>query len=85
MYENRHNSFLYVYVCVCVYIYIYIYIYMEVDKEINPTVWRKVEKINNLKFNEFIMKVNIECVSCNNLLQDFKFMKNVKSDGCSMK
>ena len=53
------------------------YIYMDINKEINPTVWRKVEKQNNPKFNEFIMKVNIEQFSRNKLLQDFKFMKSV--------
>ena len=57
--------------CVCVYMY------MKVNKEINPTVWRKVEKTDNLKFDEFIMKVDIEHFDYNNLLQDFKFMKNV--------
>ena len=49
-------------VCVCV----------EVNKEINPTVLRKVEKSNNPKFDEFIMKVDIECFIYNNLLQDVK-------------
>ena len=37
---------------VCVYI---IYIYMEVNKEMNPTVWRKVEKNKIQNFDEFIM------------------------------
>ena len=49
---------------------------MEVNKEINPTVRRKVEK-NNPKSDEFILKVDVKRFSCNNLLQDFKFMKNV--------
>ena len=38
---------------------------------------KKLKRQNNPKFNEFIVEVNVECVSCNNLLQDFKFMKNV--------
>ena len=29
------------------------------------------------KSDEFIMKVDVEHFGCNNLLQDFKFMKNV--------
>ena len=37
--------------------------------------WNK--KQNTPKFDEFIMKVNVECFGCNNLLQDFTFMKNV--------
>ena len=45
----------------------YIYIY------INKTTIKK----NNPKLDELIMKVNIECFSCNNLLHDLKFMKNV--------
>ena len=49
---------------------------MEANKEINPTVSGKVEKTNNLKFTEFIMNVEVERFSCNNLLQGFKFMKN---------
>ena len=48
------------------YIYIYLYIYKESCK-----------KQNNPKFDESIMKVDIERFSYNNLLQDFKFMKNV--------
>ena len=39
------------------YIYIYIYIYEE-----------KLENQNNPKFDEFIMKVDVECFSCNNPL-----------------
>ena len=39
---------------------------------------KKIEKINNPKFDEFIMKIDIECFGCNNFLQDLKFMKNVK-------
>ena len=35
----------------------------------------KEEKTNNPKFAEFIMKVNVEHFSFNNLLQGFKFMK----------
>ena len=38
---------------------------------------KKVEK-SNLKFNESIMKMDIECFGYNNLLQDFEFMKNIK-------
>ena len=41
-------------------------------------VSRKLKKQNYPKFGEFIMNVNIERFGCNNLLQDFKFMKNVK-------
>ena len=29
------------------------------------------------KFNEFIMKVDVERFGCNNFLQGFKFMKNI--------
>ena len=54
-----------------------IYIYLEVNKEINPTVWRKLKKQNNPKFDQLIMKVDIEFFSYNNLLHDFKFMKNI--------
>ena len=50
---------------------------VEINKEINLKVWRKGEKQNNPKSGEFIMKVDIERFGCNNLLQDFKFMKNV--------
>ena len=50
---------------------------MEVNKEINPTEWRKVEKKKNPKFAEFIMKVEVERFSYNNFLQDFKFKKIV--------
>ena len=35
------------------------------------------KKLDNPKFNEFIIKVNVECFGCNTLLQDFKFMKSV--------
>ena len=40
---------------------------MEVDKE--------VRKTNNPKFDEFIIKVDVERFGCNNLLQGFKFME----------
>ena len=50
---------------------------MDVNNEINPTLLRKLKKQNNLKFDEFIMKVDVERSSYNDLLQDFKFMKNV--------
>ena len=52
---------------------------MKVNKKINPTFRRKLKKKtqNNPKFVEFIMNVDGERFSCNNLLQDFKFMKNV--------
>ena len=53
------------------YIYIYIYIYIERERE------REIEKTTNPKFNEFIMKVDVERFRCNNLLQDFRFMKKV--------
>ena len=51
--------------------YVYINIYREKEKE-------RLKKQNNPKFDEFIMKVNVEHFSCNNLIQDFKFMKNFK-------
>ena len=52
---------------------------MEGNKEIYPTVWRKVKKKKTTrKFCEFIMKVDVERLGCNDLLQDFKFMKNIK-------
>ena len=35
------------------------------------------KELNNPKFNEFIMKVDVSCFGFNNLLQDFKFMKRV--------
>ena len=38
----------------------YTYVYMEVNKEINLTIWGKVKKTNNPKFDEFIMKVDAE-------------------------
>ena len=52
---------------------IYIYIYMWV------WVWVCVckEKLKIQEFEEFIMKVYVERFGCNNLLQNFKFMKNV--------
>ena len=37
----------------------------------------KLKKQNNAKLNEYIMKVDVECFGYNNLLQDFKFRKNV--------
>ena len=46
-------------------IIIYIYIYIR----------RKVEKTNNTKFDESIMKVDVERFGCHKLLQDIKFMK----------
>ena len=49
-----------------IYIYIYIYIYKQ--------SWKN--KIIQ-KFEELIMKVNVEYFGCNNLLQNFEFMKNV--------
>ena len=69
---------------ICMYIHIpvcrygCIYVFMEEYKEINPTIWRNAEKTKqNPKFDEFIMKVDVECFGCNNFLQDFKFMKKV--------
>ena len=32
---------------------------------------------NTLKFDEFIMKVDVERFGCNNLLRNFRFMKRV--------
>ena len=40
-------------------------------------IWRKVEKTNHRKFDEFIVKVDVKHFGCNKLLQDFKSMKNV--------
>ena len=37
-----------------------------------------MKKQINPKFDEFIMKVDVEHFGYNNLLQDFKFMKSVK-------
>ena len=37
---------------------------------------KKSRKKNQSKFDEFIMKVDVECFGYNNLLQDF-FMKSV--------
>ena len=48
---------------------------MEVNKEINPTIWRKVEKTKS-KFVEFIKEVDVKCFDFN-ILHDFKFMKSV--------
>ena len=48
------------------YTHIFLYVYEK-----------KLKKQNIPKFNEFIMKVDVERFGCNNLLQDFKFMKNV--------
>ena len=36
----------------------------------------KKKKKKNPKFDKFIMKVDVEHFGCNNLLQNFKFMKN---------
>ena len=41
----------------------------------NLTAWRNVEKQNNPKIDEFIIKV--EHFSYDNILQDFKFMKSI--------
>ena len=60
-----------------IYIYIYIYIYMEVNKEIKYDSMKKSRKTNNPKFDDFVMKVDVERFSYNNLLQDSKFMENV--------
>ena len=37
----------------------------------------KLKKQNTTKFDAFIMKVDVECFGCNNILQDFEFMNNV--------
>ena len=47
-------------------LYIYIYIYEA-----------QLKKENDPKFEEFIIKVEGERFGYNNLLQDFRFMKNV--------
>ena len=47
-------------------------------KESTLNIYEKKLKRQNIpKFDEFIMKVNIECFSRNNLLQRFELMKNV--------
>ena len=38
---------------------------------------KKLKKQNNPEFGEFIMKVDIEHFSFNNLLHDSKFMKSI--------
>ena len=37
----------------------------------------KKKTIYTLRFDEFIMKINIERFGCNNLPQDFKFVINI--------
>ena len=39
---------------------------------------KKSWETNNPKLDEFFMIVNVERFGCNNLLHDFKFMKNVQ-------
>ena len=39
--------------------------------------WKKKKPPNNPKFDDFIMKVIVKHFSSNNLLQKFKFIKNV--------
>ena len=55
---------MYIYIYIYMYVYIYIFIYEE-----------NFEKINSPRFDEFIMKVDVERFGCNNLLQDFRLMK----------
>ena len=43
----------------------------------NDDMKKSWKKQNNPKFDGFIMRVNVECFGSNNLLQGFKFMKNV--------
>ena len=38
---------------------------------------KSLKKQNNPKFKEFIVKVDVDRFNYNNLLQDFKFMKNI--------
>ena len=56
---------------------IHIYIYGSKSANKSDTM-KKRWKINNPKFDEFIMKVDVERFGCKNLLQDFKFMKIVR-------
>ena len=49
---------------------------MDLNKEIKPEK-RSRKKQNNPKFNEFIMKVDIEHFGYNNFLQNCDFMKGV--------
>ena len=47
-------------------------------RSLGPLANEPVEKNqNNTKFDEFIMKINIEHFNYNNLFQDFKFMQSV--------
>ena len=67
--------------------YVYIYIYTNTYKHThthththiyNIYVYKEMQKKqNNPKFDEFIVKVHVECFNYDNLLQDFKFMKIV--------
>ena len=51
---------------------------MEVNMEMNPTVWRKQNKAKKSKLDEFILtKINVKRFSFDNLHRDFKIMKNV--------
>ena len=53
------------------------YVCMEVNKEIKSASEKKSKKkTNNPKFDEFIMKVNVEYFGYHKL-QDFKLMKSV--------
>ena len=62
--------------------FVCIYIYIERERETDRQTDRQTEgdlKEENIpKFDEFIMKVDVERFGCNNLLRDFKSMKNVK-------
>ena len=50
---------------------------MEMDKGIKFDSMKKLKKKTiYLKFDEFIMKVDVKCFGFN-VLQDFKFMKSV--------
>ena len=66
---NKH-IYIYIYIYIYKYGYIYIYIYIYIYEEI-------LKKRSCLKFDEFIMKVDVERFGCNNILQEFKFIKNV--------
>ena len=58
------TKYIYIYICVCVCVCVCV-------------CEEKLKKRNDPKFDEFIKKVDVERFGINNLLQDFKFMKNV--------
>ena len=56
-------------------IYLFIYLFMEVNKEITSDSMKKCRKKQNIP--KFFMKADVKNFGCNNLLQDFKFIKSV--------